>query len=149
MKKFRFRLKTLLELALKLEEQQLLKTKEAEKQLQVETQRLAELSERRQETVTFRQRKAVTGCTIQELIELQSYLDYLDRQIEQQRVKVVATEEMYQQEMAVLLERMRQRKMLENLRARTLEDFRRQQLKEEQQRLDELALVRYWYQEHR
>ncbi len=145
MKKFKFRLQTLLDLALKLEEQQLSRTKAAEKELELAQQRLKDLLDRRQELLCDRQTKAVQGCTVKELFELEGYIDWLAREGERQKFHVQEASERYQQEMNALLAQMRQRKMLENLRARALDEFRRQQSKEEQLVLDELALVRYWY----
>lgn len=148
MRKFKFRLQALLGLAVKLEEQQLNKTRVAERQLRKEQETLESLMEDKQTALYSQQENMLKGCSVQELIEMQFYLDKLARQISRQQTQVAEAEKAYQDEMAMLQEKMRYRKMLENLRAKAWEEHRQKQLKEEQIILDELALVRYWYQEH-
>ncbi|AVX20771.1 MULTISPECIES: flagellar export protein FliJ [Carboxydocella] len=148
MRKFKFRLQALLDLAVKLEEQQLNKTRVAERQLRKEQETLESLMEDKQTALYSQQENMLKGCSVQELIEMQFYLDKLARQISRQQTQVAEAEKAYQDEMAMLQEKMRYRKMLENLRAKAWEEHRQKQLKEEQIILDELALVRYWYQEH-
>lgn len=148
MRKFKFRLQVLLDLAVKLEEQQLNKTRVAERQLRKEQETLESLMEDKQTALYSQQENMLKGCSVQELIEMQFYLDKLARQISRQQTQVAEAEKAYQDEMAMLQEKMRYRKMLENLRAKAWEEHRQKQLKEEQIILDELALVRYWYQEH-
>jgi len=79
----------------------------------------------------------------QEMIEHQRYLHLLRRRIGEQRKRVEQKMQEYRTARLLLLERAKERKVVEKLQERIVEARRTEQSKQEQSLADEVAVVRY------
>ncbi len=74
-----------------------------------------------------------------------SYLDYLNQKIEDERHKLMEVSRHLAQKREKLLQYAREQKILEKIREKKRAEFRKAEQKREQKQLDELATLRYHY----
>lgn len=139
MKKFRFRLETLLRFRKMQEEQAQLKFGDAAKQLQTQQENLDLLQTQLAFNVELLNREQLGSPTIETLKTFSYYIDKIKRDISEQQ-EMVAKAAAYRQECLLELEyAIKQRKLVDNLREKRLDQYHRELLQEEQQVLDELG----------
>ncbi|CQR71483.1 Flagellar FliJ protein [Sporomusa ovata DSM 2662] len=139
MKKFRFRLETLLKFRKMEEEQAQLKLTEASIRLYKEQELLNQLQNNLVVSLDLLSQEQSGSPTIETLKTFGYYIDKIKSEIIHQQEQV-ANAETYRQECLVVLEAaMKQRKLVDNLREKRLEQYHTELLQEEQKLLDELG----------
>lgn len=139
MKKFQFRLETLLKFRKMEEEQAQLKMTEASIRLYKEQELLSQLQNKLVVSLDLLSQEQSGSPTIDTLKTFGYYIDKIKREIIHQQEQV-AKAETYRQECLVALEAaMKQRKLVDNLREKRLEQYQTELLQEEQKLLDELG----------
>lgn len=139
MKKFRFRLETLLKFRKMEEEQAQIKMAEANTRLYQEQELLSQFENQLLLSIELLSQEQSGSPTIETLKTFSYYIDKIKSDIVSQREQV-AKAEVYRQECLTALEAaIKQRKLVDNLRAKRLEQYNAEVLLEEQKRLDELG----------
>ncbi|HWR05346.1 flagellar export protein FliJ [Sporomusa sp.] len=140
MKKFRFRLDTLLKFRKMQEEQAQIKLAEATTRLNKEHEQLGIFQNQLASNLTLLSQKQSSGSsTIETLKTFSYYIDKIKRLISEQKIQV-AKAAGYQQECLTELEgAIQQRKLVSNLQKKCLDQYNEELLQEEQKILDELG----------
>lgn len=139
MKKFQFRLETLLKFRKMEEEQAQIKLGEASARLYKEQELLREQENKLTATLDLLNKEQTACPTIETLKTFGYYIDKIKSDIVKQEEQV-AKAASYRQECLTALETaMKQRKLVDNLRNKRLEQYKAQLLQEEQKLLDELG----------
>lgn len=139
MKKFQFRLETLLKFRKMQEEQALTKLAEATNRLQKEQELLSDLQNKLSSNLDLLNHEQVKQPTIETLKTYSNYIDKIKSEITTQ-IDLVAKAASYRQECLTILEAaIKQRKLVDNLRKKRLEQYKNELLQEEQKILDELG----------
>ena len=139
MKKFRFRLETLLKFRKMEEEQAQIKLTEASMRLYKEQELLNQFQNKLLGSLTLLSEEHAGSPTIETLKTFSYYIDKIKRDIIFQQEQIVKAEA-YRQECLVALENaMQQRKLVDNLRKKRLEQYNIELLQDEQKVLDELG----------
>jgi flagellar protein FliJ len=139
MKKFRFRLETLLKFRKMEEEQAQIKMTEANMRLYKEQEFLNQFQNKLLGSLTLLSEEHAGSPTIETLKTFSYYIDKIKKDIIFQQEQIVKAEA-YRQECLVGLEAaMKQRKLVDNLRKKRLEQYNIELLQDEQKVLDELG----------
>jgi len=139
MKKFQFRLETLLKFRKMEEEQAQIKMTEASISLYKEQDLLNQLQNKLVVSLDLLSQEQSGSPTIEILKTFGYYIDKIKREIIGQQEQV-AKAETYRQECLIALEvAMKQRKLVDNLREKRLAQYHTELLQEEQKVLDELG----------
>ncbi len=139
MKKFRFRLETLLKFRKMQEEQAQIKLAEATNRLRTEQELLGGLQHKLTVTLGLLNKAQAGNPTIETLKAYSYYVDKIKSDIIAQQ-ELVAKAAAYRQECLIVLEAaIKQRKLVDNLREKRFEQYNYQLLQEEQKILDELG----------
>lgn len=139
MKRFQFRLETLLKFRKMEEEQAQIKLTEANIRLYKEQELLQQLQNQLTACLELLSREQTASPTIETLKTFSYYIDKTKRDIVGQQEQIVKAEAHRQECLAVLEEAVKQRKLVDNLREKRLEQYNREVLQEEQKVLDELG----------
>lgn len=143
MKKFRFRLETLLKFRKMREEEAQIKLAEANIKLRNEQDILQDLRKKQADIFLLLNQKQTNSPTIETLKTYSYYIDKIKSDITAQQEEV-AKAAAYRQECLVVMEdAMKQRKLVDNLRTKRLEQYNDELLHEEQKILDELGTQAY------
>ncbi|WP_371368973.1 hypothetical protein SRRS_23400 [Sporomusa rhizae] len=143
MKKFRFRLETLLKFRKMREEEAQIKLAEANIKLRKEQDILKDLRKKQADIFLLLNQKQTNSPTIETLKTYSYYIDKIKSDITAQQEEV-AKAAAYRQECLVVMEdAMKQRKLVDNLRTKRLEQYNDELLHEEQKILDELGTQAY------
>lgn len=148
MKPFVFKLETLLEIRKKHEEKANIKLSQAHAALRTAKEFLQQLQTQQQESfIEFRQKQANKEVSVTDCQVWYNFLSFLKKEIEKQEDVV----EKAKQEVLIALKEveiaMKDRKTVERLKEKRLEQYRIELLKEEQKILDEIAVSRHGRQE--
>lgn len=139
MKKFRFRLETLLKFRRMQEEQAQIKLAEATDRLRKEQELLGDLQNKLALNLNRLNNEQAGQPTIETLKTFSYYIDKIKSEIVAQ-LEQVAKAKAYRQECLTILEAaIKQRKLVDNLRKKRLEQYNNELLQEEQKILDELG----------
>ena len=139
MKKFRFRLETLLKFRKMQEEQAQIKLAEATNRLQKEQELLGNLQNKLASNLELLNTEQAGQPTIEILNIYSYYIEKIKSEITVQ-MEQVAMAASYRQECLTILEAaIKQRKLVDNLRKKRLEQYNEELLQEEQKILDELG----------
>ena len=143
MKKFRFRLETLLKFRKMEEEQAQIKMADANIRLFKEQDLLSQFQNQLLLSLDLLSKEQSGSPTIETLKTFSYYIDKIKSDIVSQHGQV-AKAEVYRQECLTALEAaIKQRKLVDNLREKRLEQYNAEGLLEEQKRLDELGTQAY------
>lgn len=144
MRRFKFRLQSLLDFRERQKEQAQAKTAAAEQQLQQSQQLLQQLdAELVQSAANFYQQQHNKAISINTFKVFNNYLDKIKREITAQQDKVYQAETYYaacRRELNVLSKNC---KLIEQIKDKGWQDYKHQMLAEEQKTLDELGLQAY------
>jgi len=142
-KKFRFRLETLLKFRKMEEEQAQIKMADANIRLFKEQDLLSQFQNQLLLSLDLLSKEQSGSPTIETLKTFSYYIDKIKSDIVSQHGQV-AKAEVYRQECLTALEAaIKQRKLVDNLREKRLEQYNAEGLLEEQKRLDELGTQAY------
>lgn len=138
MKRFQFRLETLLKIRIREEEQAQMALSAAIEELAVSQQQLSALQNVLEQTfLNFPTKNK--QLTINELQFYHSYINNLKTQIAQQQQIVQAATAKKDECLTVFEEAAKKRKLVEKLKAKRLQEYQVEMLQEEQKFLDDLA----------
>ncbi len=145
MKKFRFKLETLLGVTRRRKEDAELKFAEATRVLEEERARLGEYLKEMQKAQ--RDYAALTGegkrISVGTLMTYNSYFNWKRQQIERQQQVILEAQAARQQALKVLLNLMAKLKSIEQLKEKRLAEYKEALLQEESKALDEIGLQLY------
>lgn len=138
---FKFSLQTALDLSRSQEQQAQLEFSQAQSQRQIAQETVHELADRL--LATLESLQAETESTTGAVLEAyDNYVQRLRQNISHQQQQVAQLAEECQRRWKIALERRRKREVLEKLREKQYKQFRREQQKIEDKRLDEIATTR-------
>ncbi len=139
MKKFRFRLETLLKFRKMEEEQAQITMAEANTRLYKEQELLSEFQNKLLFSIDLLYKEQSGSPTIETLKTFSYYIDKIKSDIIVQREQVTKAEAYRQECLDALEAAIKQRKLVDNLREKRFEQYNAELLQEEQTRLDELG----------
>ena len=145
MKKFRFKLETLLTVTRRKKEDAERAFAEATRQLEEERARLAVYLEEMQKAQTeyTEQTKAGKRISVGRLMTSTSYVNWKRRQIEEQQQVILYAQTERQKRLKELLAMMSKLKTIEQLKEKRLQQYKEELLFEENKMLDEIGLQLY------
>lgn len=143
MKKFRFRLDTLLKVRQRQKEQAELAYAAAANRLISAESLLEQTKQQLSDSVASFQISRDKLISIELLKTYHSYFDKIRKDIVEQKEQVRQKELERQEKLTLLNAAMNRLKIIENLRTKRFEEFRTELLREEQQQLDELGMQLY------
>ncbi|MBQ9377266.1 MAG: flagellar export protein FliJ [Schwartzia sp.] len=148
MKKFRFKLETLLGVTRRKKEDAELRFAEATRILEEERARLAQyLQEMQQAQHDYAEMtKEGRRISVGRLMTYNSYFNWKRQQIEQQQQVILQAQNERQKRLKVLLELMAKLKSIEQLKEKRLQQYKDEILFEESKMLDEIGLQLYMRQ---
>ncbi len=143
MAKFIFNMQGLLNIKEKLEEQSKTEYGKALNKLEEEKNILLNLeNSKKQNIVNFRE-SINKGVKPNYIKSINQFISLIDKKIEQQVENVNKAEEVVEQKRLVLLNAMKERKVLEALKEKEKENYFREELKKEQKIIDEIVSYKY------
>ena len=143
MAKFVFNMQGLLNIKEKLEEQSKTEYGKALNKLEEEKNILLNLeNSKKQNIVNFRE-SINKGVKPNYTKSINQFISLIDKKIEQQVENVNKAEEVVEQKRLVLLNAMKERKVLEALKEKEKENYFREELKKEQKIIDEIVSYKY------
>lgn len=143
MKKFKFQLAAVLKVSQIKKEQAEVKFAEATQFLIKQRQILFTFEAELNQGMEDYYRLATSLITIDKLVSYSGYFDRMRMQIDRQKQEIIIAEQNKQEALAILKVAMNKLKSLEQLYDKRFEEFRSQQLFEEQKELDEIGLQIY------
>lgn len=147
MKNFVFRLQTSLDLKLKAEDMKKEELQKATKVYKQNLKTLKGLQNRLVEIQDILRGKQVKKMDIVEIKNCQDFIPVLEERIKNQ-VEVTAASRIEMERVRnELVEIMKERKMLEKLRAKQYQEYMREYLREEQKEIDELATIGFMHKD--
>ncbi|MFW6324443.1 MAG: flagellar export protein FliJ [Desulfovibrionales bacterium] len=141
MQRFQFKLQKVLDYRKQLEEAAKLELSRARKQYRVQSGLFSSLDEKLKELA--KQFQEVAPSTEKEIWLWRTYRERLFFDRKEAERSLLALEEKVSQCRSVVVERARERKLLERLKTRKLMDHRQQEQAKEQQQFDEMATIRF------
>lgn len=143
MKKFRFRLDTLLKVRQRQKEQAELEYAAAANRLISAESLLEQIKQQLSDSMASFQISRDKLISIELLKTYHSYFDKIRKDIVEQKEQVRQKKFERQEKLTLLHAAMNKLKIIENLRTKRFEEFRAELLREEQQQLDELGMQLY------
>ena len=143
MKRFRFRLETLLKFRKLQEEQAQINLAEAMDRLRQERERLMALEQTLAVNTDVLRQCQQEGSTVEILKLYQNYLDKIKRDIVAQKAVVARADEHHRNCLRLMEDAMKKRKVVENLKERRRQQHEEEELREEQGLLDEMGIQLY------
>jgi len=145
MKRFQFRLETLLHHRRNIEEKEHTRFLRIQSEILTETDRREKLRAQQFETLAGLAQKQTGTFDSQEVSWFYRYLDRLVRQIERSAERIAALEKELEAQKQVMIAAMRDRKIIENLRGKREKEFQVSLEREEQKFIDEMVVTRYGF----
>ncbi|QDR80491.1 flagellar export protein FliJ [Sporomusa termitida] len=140
MKKFRFRLETLLKFRQMQEDQAQVRLAEATESWQQEQAQLAGLHDNLAANLAlFSQQQSTGSLPVETLKIFSDYTDKINRMISDQQIQVAKAASRRQECLSVLERAIQQRQLVSNLREKCLDRYKEELLQDEQKILDELG----------
>ncbi|MBP2629404.1 MAG: flagellar export protein FliJ [Firmicutes bacterium] len=143
MKKFRFRLATVLKVSQIKKEQAEINFAEATNFLLQQMQSLAECENELSQGMQNYYNMENQSVTIDKLTSYGTYFDRMRNQIQRQQQAIVDAEENKREKLEILQVAMSKLKTIEQLRDKRFEEYQKEQIFEEQKELDEIGLQIY------
>jgi len=144
MAKFRFAFETVLRHRQTMEDLAQKDFQEAMSFLSLENKKLEDLQNLKHEAFQNRHQKEVQGgAQGPALTQVHDFLKGQDLRIDQQKKKIQAAEKLVEERREVLRQKRVETKIIEGLRERKLEEFKREQGKLEQKRTDDMMTTRF------
>jgi flagellar protein FliJ len=143
MKKFQFRLETLLQHRRNLEEQERAKFSCIRNDFHAEIARKEALSARRTQTLSELVALECAGCDAQEIMWAYSFLGHLDREMKRASERISQLEKRLEDQKQIMIASSRDKKIIENLKAKREKEFLISVEREEQKSIDDLVITRY------
>ena len=138
-KAFSFSLQKVLDIRNHMEKQKAIELGKAQSRLELEKRNLNGLEESKTKFLSSAQEELGEQPSLADVRVRESYLQQLTKKIEVQNSKVIQQQKLVADKRQVLLEAVKERKIVENLKTRKLEEFHRQSLKAERKRDDDMV----------
>ena len=143
MAKFVFRMQSLLSVKDKIETQRRMEYGRALAKLEAEKQKLKNLEDEKTETIRDFSQKVKASITPDVFALYNTYLEVLKNRIIEQIIQVQKAEKEAEEKWLILIEAMKEKKMLEKLKEKDLEEFKDEEKRIDQRLVD--AIVSYKY----
>ena len=143
MKRFKFKLETLLNIKIQKEDLIRIKLAAEIKRLDYENKKLDLLLCEKQKQIENYMELLNCGIVVSKIKEYNSYIFQLAKRIEEQKLNINVIEKNVDKIRSELVDISRERKIIEKLKAKKLMAFRVEVLKEEQKAIDEIISYRY------
>ncbi len=143
MKKFEFKLETLLNIKIQKEDLIRIKLAAEIKKLDYENKKLDLLLYEKQKQVENYIELLNCGIAVSKIKEYNGYISQLAKKIEEQKLNINIVEKNVDKIRSELVDISRERKIIEKFKAKKLMAFRAEVLKEEQKAVDEIISYRY------
>jgi flagellar FliJ protein len=143
MKKFSFRLETLLQHRQHLEEKERTKFSAIRNELLAEVNHIQALRTMQARALAELARKKSGDCDAQEIIWHYRYLDRIALELERSARRIAELEGKLEIQKQAMIEAMRNKKMIENLRSKREKEFLTALERAEQKSVDEIVVTRY------
>lgn len=143
MKKFRFKLQTVLDQRQAKEDQVLAELGELRQEETRELARLAELRQRLEDALTSIEQALQRNASAEEISHCQDYAEVTVEDIKLQELTLEGVRNRVEAKRVELVEAIKERKVLETLRDKQEREYIATHEREEQNMLDEMASVRY------
>jgi flagellar FliJ protein len=143
MKKFSFRLETLLQHRHKVEERERTKFSNIRGELLAALDHMQMLRAKHAQMLYELAQKKCGNCDSQEITLYYRFLDRLDHELEQAAKRIAEIEGRLETQKRVMIEASRDKKMIENLRNKREKEFHTALEKDEQKSIDEMVVTRY------
>jgi flagellar FliJ protein len=141
-KRFVFRLETALDHRRRLEEQRRTELAEVQGRLHRELERLDEIIEQRAQSMRNAKAERVGHISPSDAEARERFLVRLEEEIGQQKVAIGLIEREVETKVRAVVAATQETQALENLRERHLQEYRAEELREEQKFLDDIASIR-------
>ena len=135
---FKFRLQSLLNVKRQMEDNLKLELAEANRLLKEETDLLDALVFQKRELMSSINIETSKGVKVEKLIEYNSYLFRLSMNIEKQKEKVIIAQENADKHRERLINIMQEKKMLEKLKDKNLEQYKAEETRREQKNYESI-----------
>lgn len=112
-------------------------------ELQMEEETLAQLLKEKAALKESLMQASASSAKIAELLQYQSYISFVERQIETKDEDVKAAQEHVSSQQSYLSEKLKDEKIWDKAREKAYEQYKTVSLKEEQEQVDELAIMKY------
>ena len=144
MKRFRFKLETLLKVTRSKKEEAEVRFAEASRKLEADKEKLGErLAEMQQGRKDYDRLTDGHTISLGRLLTFNSFFEWKREQIESQQAQILRSRAERQKRLKVLLQLMNKLKSIEQLKAKRLQQYKDEALLEEQKLLDEIGLQLY------
>ena len=143
MKRFQFRLETLLQHRRNIEEKERTKFSSIRAELLMAWRHREALQEKQAETLADLILKKSGECDSQEILWFYRFLDRLTVELEQSASRIAQLEKDLETQKQIMIEASRNKKMIENLRIRRMKEFASMLEREEQKTVDEIVVTRF------
>lgn len=144
-KRFKWRLESVKKVKEREEEQNQERLAQARRVLAAEEAALSELLKQRETHIRMVQEKQAGRIDATELARAYAYLEKLNGQVQKQAQKVHAARSSAEQTRETLVKSVQERKVMDNLRERDYQKFRKEEQRRDQAALDETANRRsFW-----
>ncbi|MBZ5495427.1 MAG: flagellar export protein FliJ [Acidobacteriia bacterium] len=143
MKKFLFRLETLLQHRRNLEEKERTAFSTIRAKLRAELDGRESLYLRQAQTLSELALKKLGDCDSREIAWYYRFLDRLGQELEQSAKRIVQLEKQLEAQKQIMIEASRDKKMIENLRNKREKEFVVSLEREEQKAIDEIVVTRF------
>jgi len=143
MKKFSFRLETLLQHRHHLEEKERTKFSAIRNELMAEMKRVQALRTEQARTLAGLAQRKSGNCDLREIIWHYRFLDRIALELERAAKRIAEVEGRLEAQKQVMIEAMRDKKVLENLRSKRKKEYLTVLERTEQKAVDDVVVTRY------
>lgn len=149
MKKFKFKLETVLKVKIRVEELRQKELKEAEVRREQARRQLIQRQEEVQATVANYREQFQASIDLNKANDYHRFLLWLNKQVELAMQRLEQCEQEVRERRLKLMEATREKKVLEKLKEKAYEEYKAEELREEIKFLDELGTGQFFRQKDR
>lgn len=143
MAKFIFKLQALLDLKIQLEDAQKIELGKSIRHMELQKRIYSDMEFEKEEVIGLFNSSSGKGVQVGKLKEYSTYISVLKQRMEEQKERVNCAEENVDKNREQLLKIVQEKKILEELKSRKLEEYRKAQFKLEQRLIDEVTSYKY------
>lgn len=143
MSKFIFKLQSLLNIKEKLEEQNKIEYGKALAALEEEKSKLINLETKKNDNILNFRESIKKGIKSEYIKNINYFIVYIDKKIEEQLCNIEKAENFVEEKRLILLNSMKEKKVLETLKDKEKEIYLKEVMKEEQKNVDEIVSYKY------
>ena len=143
MGKFKFKLQAVLNLKKQVEDNKKNELGKAVQELERQKNILKEIELEREEYITDMNNKSISGVSVGKLKEYGLYISLLNKRMDKQKNNIKIAQKSVDMHREQLIIAIQERKMMEKFREKKFEEHVKEQLKQEQKVIDEIASFNY------